>query len=433
MKFLDCTTVLKQDFISGIQRILVDFATNNEEIAPVVWNTRKKRFERLSRFPRRILIYKSPVRRFFILVFLTPIFKISKIAFLRFKHQLLKFRTIRSLATRLYYAIHVKEGFESWNKLLVRKELIFSESDTLILLDIPTDIGYRYELMNELKNGNYLKVAYVHDLIPLDFPEFWGNREYPKIRKNFMDYLNCVVEFDLLVANSEYTLNRFESHFQKKSRQLNKIPLIIDVLNPSSNLITKRQNYPVEKHFDEISITSILFIGDLGKRKNLSVILKSILRDFEYPISLNIVSPTKIHLNSELKRLLNKVHQNDLIKIQIHDHISDDDLAELYYKSEILVVPSLAEGFGIPVIEGLSFGCQVVVSDNTSLSELAIKYDLIKVRGNSVSGWTKGIKKAIDQRGKAVATTFDARDFKPETFQKSLIHIIEKNRLVRGN
>jgi len=42
---------------------------------------------------------------------------------------------------------------------------------------------------------------------------------------------------------------------------------------------------------------------------------------------------------------------------------SDDDLADLYAAADCFVYPSLAEGFGIPLVEAAKFGCPVACSD----------------------------------------------------------------------
>jgi glycosyltransferase involved in cell wall biosynthesis len=50
---------------------------------------------------------------------------------------------------------------------------------------------------------------------------------------------------------------------------------------------------------------------------------------------------------------------------------SDRELRELYRRAHILVVPSLYEGFGLPVLEAMSQGCCVACSDRGALPEVA--------------------------------------------------------------
>lgn len=50
--------------------------------------------------------------------------------------------------------------------------------------------------------------------------------------------------------------------------------------------------------------------------------------------------------------------------------VSNEELNALYSAAELLLFPSLAEGFGWPIIEAQASGCRVVTSDRTPMSEI---------------------------------------------------------------
>ncbi len=50
--------------------------------------------------------------------------------------------------------------------------------------------------------------------------------------------------------------------------------------------------------------------------------------------------------------------------------MSDSDLAELYTQAFCFVLPSLYEGFGIPLLEAMSHNCPVISSFASCLSEI---------------------------------------------------------------
>ena len=52
-------------------------------------------------------------------------------------------------------------------------------------------------------------------------------------------------------------------------------------------------------------------------------------------------------------------------------HVPDEYIAGLYAHASLLVMPSLYEGFGFPVLESMAVGTPVVASDNSSLPEVA--------------------------------------------------------------
>jgi glycosyltransferase involved in cell wall biosynthesis len=52
------------------------------------------------------------------------------------------------------------------------------------------------------------------------------------------------------------------------------------------------------------------------------------------------------------------------------DYVSDQDLACLYQNAICFVMPSLYEGFGIPILEAMSFNLPVACSNSSSLPEV---------------------------------------------------------------
>jgi glycosyltransferase involved in cell wall biosynthesis len=52
-------------------------------------------------------------------------------------------------------------------------------------------------------------------------------------------------------------------------------------------------------------------------------------------------------------------------------HVDDDTLAELYRSCAVLAFPSRYEGFGLPVLEAMSYGAPVVTAHSSSLPETA--------------------------------------------------------------
>jgi glycosyltransferase involved in cell wall biosynthesis len=54
----------------------------------------------------------------------------------------------------------------------------------------------------------------------------------------------------------------------------------------------------------------------------------------------------------------------------VHAQGGDVTLAALYKSAAALVYPSLYEGFGLPPLEAMSYGCPVCVSDTSSIPEV---------------------------------------------------------------
>lgn len=65
--------------------------------------------------------------------------------------------------------------------------------------------------------------------------------------------------------------------------------------------------------------------------------------------------------------------KSDLIGDRVRQlgHVADEDLPVLMRSAEMLVFPSLHEGFGLPVVEAMALGVPVVTSNVTALPEVA--------------------------------------------------------------
>ena len=58
-------------------------------------------------------------------------------------------------------------------------------------------------------------------------------------------------------------------------------------------------------------------------------------------------------------------------RLHVAGRLGDADLAVVLHRAAVLAVPSRAEGFGLPVLEGMALGTPVVVSDAPALTEVA--------------------------------------------------------------
>lgn len=113
----------------------------------------------------------------------------------------------------------------------------------------------------------------------------------------------------------------------------------------------------------------ILFLGSLQPRKNLPQLVQAFaLIANKIPHHL-ILAGGK---GSSYKQLLSLVEEHGLQdRVIFTGYIDDQQRAALYQHAELFIYPSKYEGFGLVVLEAMSFGVPVITTNNSSLPEAA--------------------------------------------------------------
>lgn len=84
--------------------------------------------------------------------------------------------------------------------------------------------------------------------------------------------------------------------------------------------------------------------------------------------------------------------------------VDDARLATLYAHAELLAMPSLYEGFGLPILEALAHGTPVVFGSNSSMPEVAGNAGL-GVDAHNVDAIAAGLKRLLTERAVFAART----------------------------
>ena len=114
----------------------------------------------------------------------------------------------------------------------------------------------------------------------------------------------------------------------------------------------------------------LLHVGANTWYKNRAFVVKvfSVVRDFVGSMSLKLVM-----VGSPDHKLLEVVDRNGLAgDVLFVSSLSDLELFALYSSASVFIFPSLAEGFGWPVLEALSAGCPIACSRIPSLQEISL-------------------------------------------------------------
>ena len=75
--------------------------------------------------------------------------------------------------------------------------------------------------------------------------------------------------------------------------------------------------------------------------------------------------------------------------------ISDEELRLLYNVADTLCLPSINEGFGLPILEAISCHCRVVCADNSAMTEID-NDSITKVSGWNKSDWINSLLHSVN-------------------------------------
>jgi len=116
----------------------------------------------------------------------------------------------------------------------------------------------------------------------------------------------------------------------------------------------------------------VLWIGRIDPRKNLTRILEAwrglpaAIRSSHRCVLIGPWDPAQVaREHPDLAALLS------LEGLEFRQHVSEEEHRQWLTHADALVFPSLAEGFGLPIVEAMRCGCPVLTSSVTSMPEVA--------------------------------------------------------------
>jgi glycosyltransferase involved in cell wall biosynthesis len=202
----------------------------------------------------------------------------------------------------------------------------------------------------------------VHDLIPLLEKQSFlkGNSLF---RRHYESKLQEIKSADAWVANSEHT--------REQAVKLLKLPAeLVEVIHCGISSDHSRKKCLPES--SDISEPFLLYVGGADPHKNLPRLIEafSLARD-KLESNLRLVLAGHIP-DGERVALQEIVAKRGLPKSSVFfaGYVSDEELNSLYSRCELFVLPSLQEGFGIPLLEANAAGATSVASNRGSIPEI---------------------------------------------------------------
>lgn len=249
--------------------------------------------------------------------------------------------------------------------IFVNKDDIFYGLD-LVYEDI--NIAIKENIFKNLKVLGVKFVFLVYDILPITHKSFFPKESY-FIHKKWLE--NILSISDLLITISDFVKKEIESWILENSlKESNKLEIIYQHLGAD---FKKENNIKELRENNKNKNINFLVVGTIEPRKGHELLLKSfdLLWKENYTLILHIVGK-KGWLVEELYTRIKK-HPFINKKVYLYESISDDKLKKLYIKSDCVIIPSIAEGFGLPIIEAALYHKPIIARDIEVFREVALE------------------------------------------------------------
>lgn len=200
--------------------------------------------------------------------------------------------------------------------------------------------------------GRFHKVITIHDLYFLEHPEVMseeGRRYYGRVQKSAQ-------MADHIITPSHFTRENVLRLLRCVSpERVTVVYEAADAVGDTSSTVVLLERQPF-----------ILFVGTLEPRKNLVTLLRALKRLPE-EVRLTVVG-AEGWAGSSAEQLAAALGVES--RVRFAGQVCNAELDALYRSARLLTMPSLCEGFGLPVLEAMSRGTPVVCSNSGSLPEI---------------------------------------------------------------
>jgi glycosyltransferase involved in cell wall biosynthesis len=209
-------------------------------------------------------------------------------------------------------------------------------------------------------------VVTIHDLTHITDPTF---KRTLAARFYARPMFNLVARrADRIIADSEFTKQQIVEHLAISPSKVSVVYLGVDShFRPHD----RKQILPSVFSLLGLKRPYILFVGNLKPHKNVKTLIHAFSRicaqrGFDHDLLiLGDDRKWKAGLVNECRNL------GITERVHFTPHVPYKDLPWVYAGAEILVMPSLIEGFGLPVLEAMACGTPVICSRAASLPEVA--------------------------------------------------------------
>lgn len=224
----------------------------------------------------------------------------------------------------------------------------------------PHHLGQTARVRRILTRERARFLCLVHDLIPIEYPEFArvaGARQHRERITTVAKLADCVI------VNSAATGRSLQPWLDRSGRH---IDVRVALLGTEALTVAEPFRYPDGRPY-------FVCVGTIEPRKN-HLLLLYLWRHFVQKLPSEIVPRLVIigRRGWENEQVVDMLERCPAINAHVEElnSCSDTRMASLLRGARAVLMPSFAEGYGMPVAEALSVGTPVICSDLPALREV---------------------------------------------------------------
>jgi glycosyltransferase involved in cell wall biosynthesis len=250
-------------------------------------------------------------------------------------------------------------------------------------------------------------VIYLHDLIPLRYPQYVRPRS-PAIHAERIAFASEIA--DLVLVNSEHTRRDLSTYCRENA--LREPPIaVIEPAVDDAFLAPAPSNGSGKPYF--------VCVGTIEPRKN-HLLLLNLWQELSRSLGAQAPDLVLIGRNGwENEHILRSIRRagREAARVRWHENKSDSEIAALLSGARALLLPSFAEGYGIPVAEALALGTPVICSDLPALREAGQNVPLF-LSPRDAAAWHRAVLDfAQPESASRAAQLQQMRQFRPVTWE----------------
>lgn len=172
-------------------------------------------------------------------------------------------------------------------------------------------------------------------------------------------------------------------------------------------------------------ITKLVTVSRLSREKKLDVLIKS-LSHIQQPFHLTIIGEG--NYRTQLQRMITDFHLD--LRVILVGWLEPKSVAKILAESDVFLMASEFETFGIVYLEALVSGVPCVVADYEVTREVLPRGTVTFVKNNTVAEWSKVLSTLLNQpqkiemmRQKIRESGSSFKKYYPENATKSLIRV----------